>query len=167
MIALALGKRRQACAVEVDSIKLNEIGILTGVLSTGSKPNLTVLLIDSVNGADDVLPLCDLVLDPALLGVNQVKMPPAVALRDVNHLVGFFQPVHVFQPQALSMSSPNEGIRLFIDEIADSAGVRIDFNDSVTLMAAIRLDISEMKLVPHPVQAGRFPAVFVSIYFRP
>src|SRR5262249_11177371 len=146
MIAITLGKRRQACAVEVNSIELNEIGILTGVLSTGPKPYLTVLLIDSVNAADDVIPLCDLVLDPALLGVNQVKMPPSVALRDVNHFVGFFQPVYVFQTQALRMSGPNERIALFINQIVDSAIVRIDFNDSITLMAAIRLDISEMKL---------------------
>ena len=90
--AVALGQGDQSGAVEIDAVVMDEVRILVGVLAAGAEPDLPLLLVDAVDAADDVRALGDLVLDLAGLGVDQVEVPPAVALGDVDDLVGPVEP---------------------------------------------------------------------------
>ncbi len=73
VIAVALGQRDQARAVEVDAVVVDEVRILVGILAAGVEPDLPLLLVDAVDAADDVLAVGDLVLDAALFGVDQYR----------------------------------------------------------------------------------------------
>ena len=88
MVAVALGQGDEAGAVEVDAVVVDEIRVLPGILAAGAEPDLPLLLVDAVDAAHDVFALRDLVLDLALLRVDQVEVPPAVALGGVDDLVG-------------------------------------------------------------------------------
>ena len=78
--AVAGGESDQAGAVEIDAIIVNEIRILIGIAAAGAKPDLPLLFVDPLDPADDEVSLGDLVFDGPFLGIDQIQMPPAVAL---------------------------------------------------------------------------------------
>ena len=83
--AVSFGEGNQAGAVEIDTVVMNEIGIFARVLAAGAKPNLALGVIDLVDAAHDVRPRGDDIPELAGICVDQIKVPPAVALGDVNH----------------------------------------------------------------------------------
>src|SRR5436305_1703945 len=100
---------------------MDEVGILTGILAPGAEPDLPLLLVDQVDSPDDVLPPCHLVLDLALLRIDQVEMPPAAALRGVEDLAGPVEPVDRPQAHILGVGGPDERAGLLIDEVPGRA----------------------------------------------
>ena len=86
--AVALGESDQPRPIKIDAVVMNEIGILARHFAAGAEPDLPVVGIDAVDPAHDIFALGDLVLDRTGAGVDQVKVPPAVALRNVEDLVG-------------------------------------------------------------------------------
>ena len=93
-------------------------------------------------------------------------MPPAIPLGGVNHLVGFLEPVHIVQAEALGVSGPNECTGFFVNEVAESAGLGIHFDDAIPLVAAIHLDVAEVTLVVAPMKAGPFPTMLETVHLR-
>ena len=55
VVAVALGQRDEAGAVEVDAVVVDEIRVLVRLLAAGAEPDLALLLVDAVDAADDVL----------------------------------------------------------------------------------------------------------------
>src|SRR4051812_46683830 len=139
MVPISFRERDQTRAVKVHAVKLNEAWVLVGVLAPGPKPDLPFLFIDHVDAAQDKFPLRNLVLDRACPGIHQIEMSPPIALGDVNHLVRFFEPVHILEIQTLSMSSPNKGLCLFINQISQRASLRIDFDHPISLVPSVDL----------------------------
>ena len=54
MVAVSLGQRDQAAAIEIDAVVVNEIGILVRILAAGVKPNLALVFIDSIDSPHHV-----------------------------------------------------------------------------------------------------------------
>src|SRR5262249_51193932 len=106
---------------------------------------------------------CNLVLNPSFFRIHQIKMPPTIPLGHVNHLVGIFQPVDISEVQALGMSGPDKGFTFFVNQISQGARLRIRFNHAISLLTTIRLYISKMTLVLHPVKIRRFPTMFKAV----
>ena len=94
VVAVALGERDQAGAVEVDAVVMDEVRVLVRVLAAGAEPDLAASS-SSIRSMPRTTysPLGDRVLDLAGLRVDQVEVPPAVALGDVDDLVGLVEPV--------------------------------------------------------------------------
>ena len=93
VVAVSLGQSHQIAAVETDTIVVDKVGILIRILAAGVKPDLTRAFIDPIDSAYHIRSVRDRVLDRAGLGVDQVEMPPAVALGDVDDLARLLQPV--------------------------------------------------------------------------
>src|SRR6267378_2194894 len=127
MVAVAFCQCDQTAAIEVDSIEVDEIGVLIRIPATRSEPDLPLLLINAINSTDHKLAFCNLVLDFPGLGVHEIKMTPTVPLGGINHFVGFFEPVDVTQVQTLGMGGPYKGRGLFIYEVSQCAGLGIHF----------------------------------------
>src|SRR5262245_35098927 len=121
MVPVAFCERDQARAVEIHAIKMNEIRILVRVLAAGSEPDLPIFFVNLIDPANDKLSFGYLVFNPPFLRIDQVKMPPTVALGDVNHFVGFFEPVDVSEVETLSVSGPDKRLALFIYQISQRA----------------------------------------------
>ena len=64
------------------------------------------------------------------------------------------------------MSGPDERLGFLIDEVADSAGVRIHVNHPKALVAAVDLLVGKMASIAIPVETGRFPFVLESVHAR-
>src|SRR5882724_7322753 len=79
MVPVSFGERNQTRAIEIHTIKVNEIWILVGVLPAGTKPDLPVFFVDLINPAQNKFSLRDLIFDSAFLRIHQVKMTPTVA----------------------------------------------------------------------------------------
>src|SRR5260370_718369 len=165
MVPVSFGERDQARAIKIHAIKVNEIRILIGVLAAGSEPDLAIVFIDLINPANNKFSLRNLVFDSPFLCIHEVKVTPTVTLGDVDHIVGFFEPVDISEIQPLGVSGPNKGLALFIDQISQCTGLRIDFNDPISLVTTIDFYISKMAPVTQPVDIRRLPAVFVAVDF--
>ncbi len=145
---------------------MNQIWILIRVLATGVEPNLPVLFVDPVNATHHILAFCDLVLDFAFRRIDQIKMPPAVALGDVDRFIGLLQPVDETQAQTLRVLGPDERLGFLVDEVADCAGLRIHFDHPKSLAAPVHVLVGKMASVAIPVETGCFPFVLESIHLR-
>ena len=150
VVAVAFGERDQTRAVEVHAVVMHEVRILIGILAAGVKPDLSFLLVDLVDAADNILARGDLILDAAVFDVEQVQVPPAVAFRGVNRLVAFRQPVDALQVDVLGMGRPDERLRFFVEDIEAFAGMRIDVDDPQPLVAAIDLFVGQVPAVAIP-----------------
>src|SRR2546422_1053582 len=111
------------------------------------------------NATHDILAFRDLVFDFAFLRIDQVEMPPAIALGHVNNFIGLLQPVDETQVQTLCVSGPDERLGCLVDEVADCAGLRIHFDHPKSLVAAVHLLVGKMAPVAIPVETRRFPFV--------
>ena len=79
-------------------------------------------------------------------------MPPTVPFGNVNDFFALRKVVDKIEAQFFRMNRPNEGLRFFIDKIADRAGTSINFDHAETLMPAIGLFVGESPSVPVPAQ---------------
>ncbi len=104
--------------------------------------------------------------DFALLEVDEIKVPPAVAFRHVKQFVGLFEPVDQVQPQVFSVRGPNKRFTVLVNDIADITSEGINFDDAKALMATVNLEISEVAPVAVPVNPGRFPLVLEPVDTR-
>src|SRR2546427_8290178 len=136
VVAVALGKGDEAGPIQVNTVVMDEVGVLVRVFAAGAEPHLAVFFIDAVDAANNELAFGDLVFDSADFRIDKVEMAPAVAFGGVNHFIGFLEPVDVVEVQILGVGGPDEGIGFFIDDVAQSTGLGIDFNNAVALMAA-------------------------------
>ena len=148
--AVARRQGDQAGAVEIDSVVMDEVGILVRIPAAGAEPDLSLGLVDPVDAPHDVRTLGDRVLDCSGLRIDQVEVPPAVSLRHINQLVGFLEPGHGGQAEGLAMGRPDECLALLVDDIGDLAGLRVDPDHPVSLVPAIDLLIGEMPAVLVP-----------------
>src|SRR5262249_32260833 len=153
VVSVPVGQGDQFCAIEVDAIGVDEIRVLAGILAAGAEPDLPLRLVDEVDASNDIGPLGDLVLDRTGLRIEQVEMPPAVALRGVEDLTRFIEPVDGTQPHGLPMGGPDERRTRLVDEIANLAGVGVDADHAVAPMPAVDLLIAEVAPVLVPVQS--------------
>ena len=80
MIGVGGRQRREAGAVEVDAVVVQEIWILAGRHAAGAEPDLALVLVDLLDVTHHPVTLRDLVLHGAGLAVVQVQVIPAVAL---------------------------------------------------------------------------------------
>src|SRR5207249_11646507 len=80
VVAVAGGQRRQAGAVEVDAVGVQEIRVLVGLHAAGREPDLPLLLVHLGDAAHHPQTPSDLVLDLAGGDVDQVQVVPSVAL---------------------------------------------------------------------------------------
>src|SRR5262245_12119158 len=108
MRSIAGGQSHEAGPIKVHTIKMDQIRILVRVPTRGAKPDLTLLFIDALDSADDEVALGDLTLDRPFLGIDQIQMPPAITLRDIDEFVTPFEPVHRPQSDAFGVRSPDE-----------------------------------------------------------
>src|SRR5439155_13681968 len=128
------------------------------VAAASAKPDLPLVLVDAIDAADDEFPLRNLIFDRAFLGVDQIQVPPAVALRSVDQVVGLFEPIDELQANGLCVGGPNERFAFLVYKIAAAAGARVDFDEPQSLMTAIDLLIREGAAVFVPANAGRAEA---------
>jgi hypothetical protein len=154
VVAVALGQGDQARAVEVDAVVVDEVRVLAGVLAARPEPDLALRLVDAIDPADDPVALGDRVLHPALLGVDQVEVPPAVLLGDVNDLVGLLEPGDEVDAEVLRVRGPDERVALLVDQVAARAGVGVHLDDAEPLVAAVDLGVRERVAVAAPADAG-------------
>src|SRR5262249_32061685 len=152
VVSVPVGQGDQFGAIEVDAIGVDEIRVLARILAAGAEPDLPLRLVDEVDAPDDIGPLGDLVLDRARPRIDQVEMPPAVALRGVEDFARLIQPVDGVQPHRLPVSGPDERRARLVDDVAILAGMRIDADHSVALVPAVDLLIAEVAAVLAPVQ---------------
>src|SRR6185436_2127505 len=120
------------------------------------EPNLALVLIDLVDSSHDVGPGSDDIFELARLGIDQVEVPTAVALCHVDDLVRPIEPGDRADAQGFSMGRPDESLGLLVDQNAAVAGRGIDFDQSESLVAAVRLFICEMAAVFPPAQSRLF-----------
>src|SRR5215472_11192316 len=107
---------------------MDEIRILVRILATGKEADFALVLVDALQAAHHVIALGDLALDLSLRGVNEIEMPPTVALGGVEDFIRLSQISNDGEPgilHALAVGGPYEGFTLFVDEIADLAGLGI------------------------------------------
>ena len=150
--AVALRQGDQAGAVEVDAVVMDEVGILIRVLTAGAEPDLTLRLVDRGRCPGRRTAPGDRVLDRAGLRVDQVEVPPAVALRGVDQLGRIVEPGHGAQADGLAVRGPDEGVALLVDDVARPAGLRIDPDHPVSLVPAVDLLVGEMPAVLVPAK---------------
>src|SRR5207249_11849961 len=110
------------------------IGVLVIILAAGAKPNLPLLFINAVHAAHDPIALRDLILDSAFLRIDQIEMPPAVALGSEDDLVGLLQPVDEIQPQVLRVGGPDERRAPLVDQVANHSRASVHADDAKSLM---------------------------------
>ncbi len=117
--AVALGENDQAAAIEIDPAIMDVIGILVGVDAAGAEPDLPRLVIDAIDAAHHPTPLGDLVFHSAGVGVVEIEMVPAVALRHPDDFIRFIEIVGEELAAVV-----DEGFALFVDDGAGVAGLR-------------------------------------------
>src|SRR5262245_40879247 len=149
---VALGESNQVGAIEIDAVVMDQVGVLVRVLAAGLEPDLPFVLVDTLDATNDVLARSDQVLDLALPGIDQVQVPPAIALGGIEDLLAIPQPAHRWQVHAVRVSRPDKCLGLLVDDIADLAGLCINLDQSETLMAAVRLLVGECVAVAVPAQ---------------
>jgi len=79
VIAIALSEGNQAGAVEIHAAELDEVRVLIGIFSAGTKPDLTFFFVDAIDSANDELAFGDLLFDFAAGNIDEVEVPPSVA----------------------------------------------------------------------------------------
>src|SRR5690606_32380724 len=94
----------------------------------------------------------NLVLDTAISRIDQVEVPPPIALRRVNNLFRVFQPVHQLQADVLLVRRPDECLTHLVDNVERIAGLRIDAYDAESLVPAVDLLIGEVAAVGQPAE---------------
>ena len=131
MIGVRLGQGRQPGAVEVDSVVVDEVGILARVHAARAEPDLARLLVGLDDAADDPVALRDL-RGAAGRAVIEIEVVPAVALRHPDDLLPVLDIVAV-----LLARIAEERLRLLGDDRSGFAAGGVDFNDAIHLVAAL------------------------------
>src|SRR5262245_4718250 len=151
---ISRSESHEACAIKVHAVVVNEIRVLIGIAAAGAKPNLAIVFVDALDAADDIVALGDLVFDRSILGVDQIDMPPAIALGNIKDLVGLLEPRNWGDADVFGVSSPDERVSFFVDQIAAATAIGIDLDQPQALMTAIDLLIGEAVTVVVPANVG-------------
>ncbi len=123
MLAVPFRQSDEMRAVEIDAVDMLEVWVLTGVPAACREPDLPLLLVDAVDAAHDPLALGDR-LRRAVPRIDEVEVPPPVALGGVDHLLGRFEPVDATQVDFLGVSRPDEGVGDFSSMSVRTSPVR-------------------------------------------
>src|SRR5262249_24592981 len=149
-------------SVEIDAVVLHEIRVLSGHDSAGFEPDLALRVVDEIDVADDPLAFGDLIFHAAGYAVVEIKMLPAVALAGPHD---FFSVVDIVAITASAGESGNKQVvvekrlSLLVDHRTGLAGVRVDFDYAINLVAPLIVFEGERAAIlpPH----GRREAVSV------
>jgi hypothetical protein len=165
--AIAFGHGDEARAVKVDAVIMHEVRVLSWILAGGSEPDLPFFFVNAVNAAHDIITCCDggQSRRRGIFTIGKIEMTPAVALGDVNDLIGFFEPVDEVQVEVFDVSRPDERVAFLVDDVARLAGLGIDFNHTQALMSPIGLLVHEMSFVGAPIKTRPEPLMFQAIDF--
>src|SRR5688572_16249174 len=96
---------------------MDEVRILSRILAAGAKPDLPFFFVDALNAPHDVITFGDLCLGAPRFRVDEIKMTPPIALRNVDKLVRFFEPVYDAQAEILGMRCPDEGLGFLVNDM--------------------------------------------------
>ena len=126
--------------------------------AAGAEPQLPLLFVDLDHVAHRPRALGDLVLHRAGRAVDQVEVVPAVALRHPDDFLAVGEVVAIalagLQRRGAAVVI-EERLRLFGDHRARGAGVRVDFDDAIHLVAALVVFEREAAAVLAPHQVGQ------------
>ena len=167
MVRLALGQPREAGAVEVDAVVVDEVRILLLVHPRGAEIDLARLLVHLRHAAHHPLALRDLVLHRAIRPVIEIEVVPAVALRHPDHLLAV---AHV-EPVLLARVA-EEGGRLLGDDGPGPARGGLGLDDAVDLVPPLVVFERDGRAVLAPgrrrrlVGVGEQPVVDVDLPAR-
>ena len=157
VVAVACGQRRQAGAVEVDPVDVEEVRILARVHAAGGEEDLLRPFVDLDHRAHDPLALRNLVLRASGGAVDQVEMVPAVALRHPDHVLAVLEVVAILLARvgevAVGGAVVEEGLRLLRDDRARLPGGRVRFDDAEHLVAALVVFEGDGAAVLAPLEA--------------
>ena len=98
-------------AVEIDAVEMEEVRILVRGSCRWRGTRSAACLVDAIDAADHPLALGDLVLDLPPFGVDQVQMPPAVALGGPEDLVAVAEVMAVTRPRLAPAAGEGDGRR--------------------------------------------------------
>ena len=82
MGAVAFREKGKAGPVEIDPGEVDVIGALILMDASGAEPDLALFVVDFINAPDEPFAFRDLVLHLPLFGIVEVKVVPAVALKE-------------------------------------------------------------------------------------
>ena len=141
VIPVRLRVLHQASAVEIDSIVVSEVRVLTRDHATGAEVDLPIRNVDAVHAAHDPLALRHLILHAARDAVVQIEMRPPVALGHPEH---FLAVVHVEAPVAAVVRDVGaqwtvreKRRRLVGHHRPRFAARRVHLDDAIDLMSAL------------------------------
>src|SRR5207249_4231867 len=90
------GERDESASIEVDSVVMDEVGILAWVQATGMKVDVLVRFVYSVNASHGPLAFGDLPLHVSSRAIHEIKVIPAIALRHPDDFLAVVQIVPEF-----------------------------------------------------------------------
>ena len=131
---IRVGRRvgREAGAVEVDAVVVDEVRILSGIHAARAEPDLALVFVDAEHVAHDPFALGDLLLDRAGDAVIEIQVVPAVAFRHPDDFLA------VGDVEAVTLARVRkERFRLLADDRSRLAGQAVDRNDAIDLMTAL------------------------------
>src|SRR5262249_14701582 len=131
MISVGFGQSREAAAVEIDPVVMDEVRVFARIHAAGLEPYLALLLVHFLDAAHDPIAFRDLILHLASHAVVKIEMAPSVALRHPDDLPAVGQIVAV-----LLSRIAEEGLRLFADDGARLAGAGVNLDHAIDLMPA-------------------------------
>ena len=149
MSSISIGQRSEPATIEIDPVVMNQVGILPRILPGSAKPDLPLLFVDLIDIAKDVLALGDLPL-LSRIGIDQVEVPPAILLGDIDNLPALLQPGHQRGAVVLRMLGPDKGLRLLIDDVTRLPGEDIDLDQAEALVSSVDLPIGEGAPIERP-----------------
>ena len=157
VIPVGVGQRRQARAVEVYAVVLDEIRVLFRIDPAGHERNLACGLVHANHAADHPVALRDLVLHEAGGAVEHVEVGPPVALGHPDDVLAVIEIVAIGAAARGQFAGHarivNEGVGGFVDDRACDAGLAVHFDHAIELMAALVVFEGDAPAVAPPEDA--------------
>ena len=159
MVAIAFRERRQAGAVEIDPVVVDEVRILSRIHAARLKPDLTLFFIHLFDGAHHPVSFCDLILHLARDAVVEIQVTPAVPLRhpdDFPSVVQFITNL-LAGVSRIGDQRPviDERLAFFSNDAAGLSGCGVHFDDAVHLMSALVVLKRESPAILAPDRIGQ------------
>jgi hypothetical protein len=147
VVRVRLREGRQAGAVEVDPVVVDEVRVLPRIHAARREPDLAGVLVHLDDAADGPFAPGDLVLHLSGDAVVQIEVVPAVALRHPDHFLAVGDVV----AKALA-GVAEEGPRLLGHDGARRAGRGVHLDDAEDLVAALVVVERDGRAVAAPLE---------------
>src|SRR5262249_36650673 len=132
MIGVRFSQRREATAVEIDPVVVDEVRVFAGIHAAGLEPDLALLFVYLLDAAHHPFAFRNLVLHLAGHSIVKIEMIPAVALRHPDDL---FPVANV--TAVLLARITEKRLRLFADNGARFTRGGVNLDHAVELMPAL------------------------------